>query len=165
MSRRDKPITIGPRYTLLGGTPWTLPNVGQSIDNMAAAYQHYINRTDLFEGRAAIKDFRSACAEFISGSAIFYDYLYSHLEIAAPPIDRGLRARIDASVTWDVFHARWLTFMQLCQHFSAREELTALDRKVAKIELLYEMRRMAQELLELAELPALVPREVEHEQG
>lgn len=163
MEHSDKPITVRPRgagrsdYTLVGGTPWTIPNIGTPIDNMAGAYQRYINRKNALDGKAAIKDFQAAARDFLDKAPKLYEYLYSHLPIAAPPINRGMRERIDITTEWNQFHARWLTLMQICQHWSVREELMTMEKKVQKIEWVYEMHRTCSELLQLSEGVPLEP--------
>ena len=159
MERTDKPITVGPRKTVLGGTPWTIPNIGASIDACSSAYQQYVNRTSRHEGHQALKSFRTAGGDLLKGCEALYEVMAHRLPIASPPIDKGFRKLVNESLTpWEPFSGRWLTFLQFCQHFSvrcaklaSRMDLKPMEKETALMQLLYEMHHTMTELLELSE--------------
>ena len=159
MEHKDKPITIGPRKTVLGGTPWTIPNIGASIDAMMLAYQQYINRTSRTEGTKALSDFQTAGKDMLRGCEALYDTMAHRLPIASPPIDKGFRALVNQSLTpWEPFSGRWLTFLQFCQHFSvrcsqlaSRADLKPMEKEMALMQLLYEMHNTMKELICLSD--------------
>lgn len=165
MAHDDKPITVGPRQTVLGGTPWTIPNIGVSIDAMMAAYQQYLNRTDKASGVAALRSFQTAGKDMLRGIKALYELMGRDLPGAAPSIDKGFRLKVDNSLKgWEPFSGRWLSFLQFCQHFSVRCNYLSADpttkpveKKIALMQLLYEMHKTGGELLELAELQSPEP--------
>lgn len=155
----DKPITIGPRKTVLGGTPWTIPQIGPAIDEMMAAYYFYLNRTNKVDGDRAIKDYKTALKQILKGAEAMYNMMAHRLPIAAPPVDRGFQSLVELSLKhWEPFSGRHLTFVQFCQHFSVRcANIVAkvgdkpMEKELALMQLFYEMHRMAKELLEIAD--------------
>jgi len=164
MHHNDMPITVGPRRTVIGGTPWTIPNVGTSIDAMMSAYQAYINRSTKEQGRQALHNFRLAATDMLKGCEALYDTMAHRLPMPSPKIDQGFRALVNQSLTpWEPFSGRWLTFLQFCQHFSVRcahlstRQLKPGEKETALMQLLYEMHHTMTELVALSDTLPVEP--------